>query len=267
MTLNAMMCVRRSGLRHDLSASHRERDVLLRQVPVAGHRDRRVRFRTGHVHLLAAGRSPGEGLRLEGHRRRHIWPGDAVHGVRHAVPAADRYRGRRRQRRRRQAGVDQRGRGHHGRAEHHRTAGGREPAAAQQRRLRQRGRGHPVVRPPAQLGRRRRVARRRPRPGRDVARHAAAAVGRQAVRQGVDRGRDQGGGRRDGRVVRQRSGQAVAVHAQPARADRRVRRPAQLSAQQPAAERGVLRQPEPETVRERRQHRRYHVPEGHILQR
>ncbi|KAE9533341.1 hypothetical protein AGLY_009244 [Aphis glycines] len=137
MILNAMTCVRRSGLRHDLSASHRERDVLLRQVPVAGHRDRSVRFRTGHVHLLAAGRSPGEGPRLEGHRGRHIRPGDAVHAIRHAVPAADRHRGRRRQRRRRrgrQAGADQRGRDRHGFAEHHRTAGGREPAAAQQRR-------------------------------------------------------------------------------------------------------------------------------------
>lgn len=230
--LNTMICVRRSGLRHDLSASHRKRDVLLRQVPVASHRHRRVRFWTGHVHLLAAGRSPCEGVRLEGHCGRHIWSGDVVHGIRYAVPAADRYRDRRRQRRRRrrrrrrQAGADQRGRSRHGRAEHHRTAGGREPAAAQQRRLRQRGRGHPVVRPPAQLGRRRRVARRRPRPGRDVARRAAAAVGRQAVRQGVDRGRDQGDGGRGGRVVRQRSGQAVAVHAQPARADRRVRRPA-----------------------------------------
>lgn len=98
------------------------------------------------------------------------------------------------------------------------------------------------------------MARRRPRPGRNVARRAATAVGRQAVRQGVDRGCDQGGGGRGGRVVRQRSGQAVAVYAQPARADHRVHRPAQLSTQQPAAERGVLRQPEPEAVRERRQH-------------
>lgn len=209
--------------------------MLLREVPVAGHRHRGVRLRAGHVHLLAARQLPGDQLRLADHRGRHRRSGVAVHDVRHAFPTAagrgpaDRAaaavgRGGGRVvddgRRRRRCYRD------HGRVKRDR----RVARASASERDRGRG-GRPVVRPNARVGRR--VRRRR-------------KAGEQQDEQHAD----------DAGRVRQRSGQAVAVRAQPARADRRV-------AQQVQARRGVLRQPEPEAP----PRQRHHVQEGHILQR
>lgn len=220
--------------------------MLLREVPVAGHRHRGVRLRAGHVHLLAARRVPGDQLRVAHHRGRHRRPGVPVHAVRHAVPAAARRGpadpaaavgrgggrsvGVERWRRRRRRYRD------HGRVERD----GRVARVSAAERGRGHGRGgRPVVRPHARVGRRMRRRRRRRR------RPAQQQAAEQDEQHADDAGR-----------VRQRSGQAVAVRAQPARADSRV-------AQQVQARRGVLRQPEPEAS----PRRRHHVQEGHILQR
>lgn len=84
-----LFVLRRSGLRHDLSAGYRERDVLFREISVVSHRHRGLRLRAGHVHIRAISRFPGDRLRLAGHRRRDRRPGVVVHVVWHAIPAAD----------------------------------------------------------------------------------------------------------------------------------------------------------------------------------
>lgn len=230
---------RRSGLRYDLSAGHRERDVLLREVPIAGHGHRRLRFRPGHVHFRAVRRFPGVRLRLAGHDRRDRRPGVAVHAVRYAVPAADRGRTA-------AADDDRRGQQRHvhgDRVEHHRAAGRVRTA---ERRLRGQ---QPIVRSHTERERRRRRQRRRRV-------ETPAAAGTQSVAQhvAVQRGEHQ--------HVRQR--QTVEIHAQPTGADSRLVR-LQRAAEHAPEERDVLRQSEPET--DCRERRRHYVPKRHILQR
>lgn len=240
--------LRRSRFRHDLPAGHRERHVLLREVPVAGHRHRGLRLRAGHVHLLAARRLPDHQLRLAGHRRRDRRPGVHVHAVRHAVPAAGRAG---------PTGVRRQHVHHH--PEHCRAAGHGTATAERRERRRRDGRGHrhrkPVVRALAQLGR---------RSGRGM---ETAAAARQAglVADPVAAQPSAARQRERRQRVQQRSEAAVAVHHQPARTGRPVFVRIEPPSQQPPAEPGVLRQSKPEALDAQRQW--HHVPEGHILQR